>query len=352
MQARIKKIIRILALTISIAFLAYTSISFTSNFLGFSEHMPIFTAHVPTPSMFPTIDQGDVIFVDTRMEFVDVMLNDIVVFDAPVGMTVHRMIGFGNDTLITQGDNNLNPDRLPVTEQMYVGSVIFVLENGSHYAVLILGCILGLFAHNTWLKVKRKRNTHTIADKGKSPIKKNRIASGVTFIVAVYAVPAFILFSLIPNLESSSSGPTVLGVLYAMVAYSIIVIFTIIFGAMVIIKISGDPDKMSDWLSRRPASIIVAIIAAAAVSFAFMASINAIFELEAVKSLIDTIFAVSIAVALTATFLLIGMWFSYKDNQEIHKKLNRIIEKLSGTCGDSGTPTDKSSKDDQKEGTE
>ena len=119
-----------------------------------TSDMPIFTAHVPTPSMFPTIDQGDVIFVDTCIGFNDIVLHDIVVFDTPVEMTVHRVIGFDDGNLITQGDNNSKPDGLPITESMYVGSVIYVLEYGTHWVILAMGYWLGWIAHGTFQKIK------------------------------------------------------------------------------------------------------------------------------------------------------------------------------------------------------
>ena len=315
MQARIKKIIRILAWAILISFLAYTSISFTSNFLGLSEYMPIFTAHVPTPSMFPSIDQGDVIFVDTQMEFVDVMLNDIVVFDAPVGMTVHRIIGFGNDTLITQGDNNPNPDGLPVTEQTYVGSVIFVLENGSHYAVLILGCILGLFAHNTWLKVKRKRNTHTIADKGKSRNLKSRFGAGIVIIVAGYVIPIFILFVL-----NSTNILLLIG------ASFLIILFTVLFIIVIINAKSEESDRIQHWLGK-PSTLGIIIICIGSIAVAtFLEDSDPNPESDLL--LINTVQSVTITVSTGTILLLIAMWFSYNDMQKLHARLDRIDEGL------------------------
>ena len=93
------------------------------------------------------------------------------------------------------------------------------------------------------------------------------------------------------------------------------------------------------------------IITVAALSSIFVSAITIFFDLESDWLLINAILTIPIAVLLTATFLLIGMWFSHKDSQKIHEKLDRIEEKLSGTSNDPETSTDKSSKDDQKEGT-
>lgn len=138
--------------------LAFVSLTFPSHLLWLTEYLPIVTAIVPTSSMVPTIDQRDVIFVDTRMEFDDIVLDDIVVFHAPVGIVVHRVIGFDDGDLITQGDNNPNPDVLHITESMHVGSVIYILKGGLYLAVLIIGCSFGWSVFDKWQKVKRRQN--------------------------------------------------------------------------------------------------------------------------------------------------------------------------------------------------
>ena len=161
MQCRMKNMIKISILVIvflTYPLLAFVSLTFPSHLLWLTEYLPIVTAVVPTPSMAPTIDQRDVIFVDTRIEFDDILLDDIVVFYAPVGMVVHRVIGFDDGDLITQGDNNPNPDVLHITESMYVGSVIYIFKGGLYLAVLIIGCGFGWFVFDKWQKVKRKQN--------------------------------------------------------------------------------------------------------------------------------------------------------------------------------------------------
>ena len=94
--------------------------------------------------------------------------------------------------------------------------------------------------------------------------------------------------------------------------------------------------------------MIIMIITVSAMASIFVSVITRFFGLESGWLLIDAILALPIAVLLTATFLLIGMWFSHKDSQKIHEKLDRIEKKLSGTSNDPETSTDKSSKDDQK----
>ena len=120
-------------------------------------HLPVFVATVPTPSMSPTIDWEDMILVTTLIEFDDIMLDDIVVFNAPNGMTVHRVIDFEDGSLITKGDNNSDPDEMPVTELMYVGSVVYVFD-GVYWAPMILIGFLGGIAYSMRRTTVRKRN--------------------------------------------------------------------------------------------------------------------------------------------------------------------------------------------------
>ena len=139
--------------------LAYCAFSFVSSTLGLTEYTPIITSQVPTPSMFPTIDQRDVIFVGTYVGFDDVTVGDIIVFDVSGVMVVHRVIDFKDRNLLTKGDYNPEPDTIQITEQMYVGSVIFVLKYGFVLAVLIMGCCLGFYTGYALQKKKHKQKT-------------------------------------------------------------------------------------------------------------------------------------------------------------------------------------------------
>ena len=161
MQTRIKKIILIPGLLIVAVLLVLvivtTLLIYDNSLAEFISHMPVFTATVPTPSMFPTIDQNDVIFVDTRIEFDGILLDDIVVF-YDEKMIVHRVIDFKDGNLITKGDHNPDPDDEPVSELMYIGSVVFVFDYGLYLALIILGFGLSLVACNGRRQVKNKRN--------------------------------------------------------------------------------------------------------------------------------------------------------------------------------------------------
>ena len=314
MQVRIKKnktFVFAIAAMLVIIFVIVALIAtqtLVNNLLGFVAHMPVFPTHVPTPSMFPTINQGDVIFVDTWMEFADATLNDIVVFDAPVGMTVHRVIGFGNGTLITQGDNNPDPDRLPVTEQTYIGSVIFVLENGSYYAVLILGCVLGLFARYAWLRVKLKRNKRIIVDKGKSRNWKSMLAVSAAGVIG-YVIPILILV-LIPTS------------IFVVSASFVIVMFTVFISIIAINVRSGDPDKMLRWLSKSSTFVIIMIGIGSAVITVYLSLIN--LDSESNLQLINILRTITLTVSTGTMLLVIAMWFSHKGIQKLQIHLDHL----------------------------
>ena len=189
--------------------------------------------------------------------------------------------------------------------------------------------------------------TYIVVDKSKPPFRKNIVA--VAFAIVAFAiVTASILFVFVPNLESSSGKPTFLSILYMAMPSFVIGVFTAAIIAIVIIQRSGDPDKMLPWLAESPALMIIKIIIVAVSFYIFVSAITVSFDLESYGLLIDAILTILIAVFLTATFLLIGMWFSHKDSQKIHEHLDRIETRLSGTSNDPETSTDKSSKDDQK----
>lgn len=151
-QTRVKKKAT-LVFTIGLFIILYLG---CNNISGCASHLPIFIGNVPTPSMFPTINQGDLIIVNTLVDFSYVTINDVVVFNTPIGMVVHRVIDVKEDALITKGDYNPKPDP-PITEDMYIGSVIHMIEYGLYLQALAFGFVLGWISR--WV-VRYKRNHH------------------------------------------------------------------------------------------------------------------------------------------------------------------------------------------------
>ena len=153
MNAIMKKIISYsMQATIAVA------IIYAILFMGLTTWLPMFVGVVPTPSMFPEIEQGDMILVDRQVEFENVMIGDVAVFNAPV-MIVHRVINVTDDGLSTQGDYNQDPDDITVTEHMYVGIVVHVFEGGLYWSVGILSSIVVWSACNSWRKIKHMRSS-------------------------------------------------------------------------------------------------------------------------------------------------------------------------------------------------
>ena len=77
--------------------------------LGAALHTDTPVVAVFSNSMVPTYYKGDLIFVQGTD---DVSVGDIIVFDAPAYKypIIHRIIDVNGGTLVTKGDNNVNPD--------------------------------------------------------------------------------------------------------------------------------------------------------------------------------------------------------------------------------------------------
>ena len=138
------------------ASLTYAFASFGLLTFGHAEYMPLIMAHVYTPSMFPVINQGDMVFVTTYVEFTDVKVDDIIVYDYSNTLIVHRVVGFEDGNLITQGDNNARPDYVSIDENLYVGTVIYILYAGTYIMMLFIGFCIGWIVFETIYERKNK----------------------------------------------------------------------------------------------------------------------------------------------------------------------------------------------------
>ena len=83
---------------------------------------PVTVGMVPTGSMAPYIEPGDIIFVDRTVPFQDARVGDVVVYWGAGNMVAHRVIELTDTELVTQGDANSFKDK-PVVEEQYVGVV-------------------------------------------------------------------------------------------------------------------------------------------------------------------------------------------------------------------------------------
>jgi len=122
-----------------------------------------YTRRVDGTSMLPTFEEGDLVVIQS-VPFSDLKVGDIIVYNPPCAITgesvIHRIIGFSGGGLVTKGDNNPYSDpgpisNGPVTENCYVGKVVYVipyieriasLPYGTNYILAILIFIAVIYA--------------------------------------------------------------------------------------------------------------------------------------------------------------------------------------------------------------
>ena len=98
--------------------------------LAFGTQNPFYV--VASGSMIPELQVYDVLVVQGHVDFEDIQIGDIIVFDRPSGkdrVIVHRVVSITDDdprTLRTKGDNNVASipgTDFPITEKEYIGKV-------------------------------------------------------------------------------------------------------------------------------------------------------------------------------------------------------------------------------------
>ena len=106
-----------------------------------------YTRRVDGTSMLPTLEEGDLVVVQ-GVPFSDLSVGDIIVYDPPCSATgasvIHRVVGFSEGGVVTKGDNNgyADPGPIsngPVTQDCYVGKVVFVIPYIERIASLPYG---------------------------------------------------------------------------------------------------------------------------------------------------------------------------------------------------------------------
>lgn len=98
--------------------------------VAFGTQNPFYV--VASGSMIPELQVYDVLVVQGHIDFEDIQIGDIIVFDRPSGqdrVIVHRVVSITDDdprTLRTKGDNNVASipgTDFPITEKEYIGKV-------------------------------------------------------------------------------------------------------------------------------------------------------------------------------------------------------------------------------------
>jgi signal peptidase len=81
---------------------------------------------VESGSMEPEIHVGSVCFVNTKVKYEDIKVNDIIAFKTKTGMRVtHRVIDILPEGFETKGDANASKDGPKITQEDYMGKTIF-----------------------------------------------------------------------------------------------------------------------------------------------------------------------------------------------------------------------------------
>jgi len=142
---------------------------------------------VSSGSMVPVLEVYDVLVVSGHVDFEDINVGDIIVFDRPSGhdrVIVHRVAAIIDDnpkTIRTKGDANpasIPGTDFPITEQEYIGKVAYVvpeigyitqvLRPPINYIIIVI--VIGVMIVKQIAKKKREKEL-TFEDPfgGKSP---------------------------------------------------------------------------------------------------------------------------------------------------------------------------------------
>ena len=83
---------------------------------------------VVSGSMEPSLYAGDMVFVNSNVDFEDVQLGDVIIFQYEDMNIIHRVVDEaiidGEKRLKTKGDNNKNADGYLTTEDNFSGVVV------------------------------------------------------------------------------------------------------------------------------------------------------------------------------------------------------------------------------------
>ena len=147
-----------------ISFAGYVAIAVLMTFVLLSTTGKIQARVVLTGSMSPTIDAGDIVFLNPSKANIP-QKNDIVTYTGrrfdgtAVGSFTHRIIGGdAQNGFILKGDGNTNPDVQQVKPVDIVGKVVFVIPYIGQFFTPAKLFTLIPFIFILWLMVDRFKN--------------------------------------------------------------------------------------------------------------------------------------------------------------------------------------------------
>lgn len=110
---------------LTVTFLAVLAI-FVSGFFGIDRYL------VVSGSMEPNLYAGDIIFVNTNVDFEDVEIGDVIIFKHRDMNIIHRVIEAttidGQKHLKTKGDANKFDDGFVVSTENFSGKALFHID--------------------------------------------------------------------------------------------------------------------------------------------------------------------------------------------------------------------------------
>lgn len=118
---------------------------------------------VITGSMSGTIEIGDGVIVELTS---DIKEEDIIVYKKEENLITHRLIEMEEDRLITKGDaNNVQDD--PITKDVVIGKVIFVISNIHFWKKAILAILIVLICIFVIIQQIRSRKGNELKEEEK-----------------------------------------------------------------------------------------------------------------------------------------------------------------------------------------
>lgn len=126
------------------------------KFLSWSLHTPYPMAAITSGSMWPVLNEGDLVFVQGVSGKADLKIGDVIVYRNKVNntFTIHRIVKMNDDTVVTKGDANFTEDA-PASYKDVVGKAL-VLFGEKPFHIPYLGSIT-VFANNLRVENQQKK---------------------------------------------------------------------------------------------------------------------------------------------------------------------------------------------------
>jgi len=103
-------------------------------------------ASITSGSMWPVLKKGDLILIKGVDSKNDIKVGDIIVYQNPKGLTIHRVIEMDETTITTKGDAN-NVKDTPVGYEEIIGKTLTI--NNKPLRIPLLGMV------SVWINKKK-----------------------------------------------------------------------------------------------------------------------------------------------------------------------------------------------------